>query len=34
LINPSLRQQNLKLNYRNGYFAKTANPEPGRKRGQ
>ena len=35
LVNPSLRQQNLKLNYRNGYFAKTANPDaPGRKRGQ
>lgn len=35
LINPSLRQQNLKLNYRTGYFAKTANPDtPGRKRGQ
>ncbi|HXQ70802.1 MAG TPA: VWA domain-containing protein [Pyrinomonadaceae bacterium] len=35
LINPSLRQQNLKLNYRSGYFAKTANPEPGgKKRGQ
>lgn len=34
LINPSLRQQNLKLNYRSGYFAKTANPDPGRKRGQ
>ena len=35
LVNPSLRQQNLKLNYRSGYFAKTANPEtPGRKRGQ
>ena len=35
LINPSLRQQNLKLNYRTGYFAKTTSPEtPGRKRGQ
>jgi Ca-activated chloride channel homolog len=35
LINPALRQQNLKLNYRSGYFAKTANPEtPARKRGQ
>jgi len=35
LVNPSLRQQNLKLNYRTGYFAKTANPDaPGRKRGQ
>lgn len=35
LINPALRQQNLKLNYRNGYFAKTASPEtPSKKRGQ
>lgn len=34
LVNPTLRQQNLKLNYRAGYFAKTANPEPARKRGQ
>lgn len=35
LVNPALRQQNLKLNYRTGYFAKTANPEtPSRKRGQ
>ncbi|HEX5889191.1 MAG TPA: VWA domain-containing protein [Pyrinomonadaceae bacterium] len=35
LVNPALRQQNLKLNYRNGYFAKTANPEtPAKKRGQ
>ena len=35
LINPALRQQNLKLNYRSGYFAKTANPEtPSRKRVQ
>jgi VWFA-related protein len=24
LVNPALRQQNLKLNYRSGYFAKTA----------
>src|ERR1044071_1908044 len=33
LVNPTLRQQNLKLNYRNGYFAKTANAEtPARKR--
>jgi hypothetical protein len=23
-----LKQQNLKLNYRAGYFAKTATPEP------
>ena len=28
LINPALRQQNLKLNYRAGYFAKTTAPEP------
>lgn len=35
LVNPSLRQQNLKLNYRSGYFSKTTNPEtPARKRGQ
>lgn len=34
LINPALRQ-NLKLNYRAGYFAKTTGPEPAvRKRGQ
>ena len=35
LINPELKQQNLKLNYRSGYFAKTLNSEPTtRKRGQ
>jgi Ca-activated chloride channel family protein len=35
LVNPVLRQQNLKLNYRAGYFAKSATPEtPTRKRGQ
>ena len=28
VINPDLKQQNLKLNYRAGYFAKTGNPEP------
>lgn len=28
LVNPDLRQQNLKLNYRSGYFAKTVTPEP------
>ena len=28
LVNPTLRQQNLKLNYRTGYFAKTATGEP------
>jgi len=34
LINPTLKSQNLKLNYRNGYFAKTLSGEPGtRKRG-
>ena len=27
IVNPELRQQNLKLNYRTGYFAKTAAPE-------
>lgn len=35
LINPTLREQNLKLNYRTGYFAKTASGEPAtRKRNQ
>jgi len=34
VVNPALKQQNLKLNYRSGYFAKTATPEPVRKRGQ
>ena len=35
LINPALKQQDLKLNYRAGYFAKTNNPEPAvRKRGR
>jgi Ca-activated chloride channel homolog len=35
VINPALRQRELKLNYRTGYFAKTTNPEPAtRKRGQ
>ena len=28
LVNPDLKQQNLKLNYRSGYFAKTVGPEP------
>jgi VWFA-related protein len=32
IINPELRQQNLKLNYRAGYFAKTAAPETPAKR--
>jgi Ca-activated chloride channel family protein len=27
IVNPNLRQDNLKLNYRPGYFAKTATPE-------
>jgi Ca-activated chloride channel homolog len=27
IVNPDLRQDNLKLNYRPGYFAKTATPE-------
>jgi Ca-activated chloride channel family protein len=35
LVNPTLRQQNLKLNYRSGYFAKTAPGDgPVRKRVQ
>jgi VWFA-related protein len=34
LVNPTLKQQNLKLNYRSGYFAKTVGAEPIRKRGQ
>jgi VWFA-related protein len=35
LVNPSLKQQNLKLNYRTGYFAKTVTGEtPTRKRNQ
>jgi len=28
LVNPALKQQNLKLNYRSGYFAKTTGSEP------
>ena len=28
VVNPALKQQNLKLNYRAGYFAKTDNPQP------
>ncbi len=32
IVNPELRQQNLKLNYRAGYFAKTATPETPAKR--
>ena len=28
IVNPALKQQNLKLNYRSGYFAKTTGPEP------
>ncbi len=35
IINPALKQQNLKLNYRAGYFAKTVGSEPPtKKRGQ
>jgi Ca-activated chloride channel homolog len=34
LVNPDLKQQNLKLNYRSGYFAKTDTPETTRKRSQ
>lgn len=35
IINPGLKQQNLKLNYRAGYFAKTVGTEPAtKKRGQ
>jgi Ca-activated chloride channel homolog len=35
LVNPDLKTQDLKLNYRSGYFAKTLAPEtPSRKRGQ
>ena len=35
LVNPALKQQNLKLNYRSGYFAKTGPGDgPVRKRGQ
>ncbi len=32
ILNPDLRKQNLKLNYRTGYFAKTATPETPTKR--
>ena len=28
VVNPELKQQNLKLNYRSGYFAKTTGAEP------
>jgi Ca-activated chloride channel homolog len=35
VVNPSLKQQSLKLNYRSGYFAKTTGTQPAtRKRGQ
>ena len=35
VVNPDLKQQNLKLNYRSGYFAKTSGAEPAtRKRTQ
>jgi Ca-activated chloride channel homolog len=32
LVNPALKQRDLKLNYRAGYFAKTSGAEPTRKR--
>ena len=33
IVNPALKQQNLKLNYRAGYFSKTATPEgPGKRK--
>ncbi len=32
IVNPNLKQQNLKLNYRSGYFAKTGTPETPSKR--
>jgi len=32
IVNADLKQQNLKLNYRPGYFAKTTTPEPTRRR--
>ena len=32
LINPALRQQDLKLTYRPGYFAKSGMPEPAKRR--
>lgn len=32
VVNPSIRSQNLKLTYRPGYFAKSATPEPVRRR--
>jgi Ca-activated chloride channel family protein len=28
VVNPALKQQDLKLNYRSGYFAKTGGPQP------
>jgi len=28
IVNPELKQQSLKLNYRTGYFAKTTNADP------
>jgi Ca-activated chloride channel homolog len=34
VVNPAFREQNLKLNYRAGYFAKTLPAEPVRKRSQ
>ena len=32
VVNPTIRNQNLKLTYRPGYFAKSATPEPVRRR--
>jgi VWFA-related protein len=32
IVDPELRKQKLKLNYRPGYFAKSTEPDPGRKR--
>ena len=33
IVNPDLKQQNLKLNYRTGYFSKTGGPEtPGKRK--
>jgi Ca-activated chloride channel family protein len=32
IVNPALRQQNLKLNYRAGYFAKTTSPDTSTRR--
>lgn len=34
IVSPALKQQNLKLNYRSGYFAKTVGDSPAKKRTQ